>query len=89
MPLFKLTKPVKKLMKKNQDEKRATIREDARKPKGNANALAKEKYKNIIRDGQKTKPNVHPSKNDKMFLKQEKLLSDYKKSRSKSKIKRK
>ena len=33
MPLFKLTKPVKKLMKKNQDEKRATIREDARKPK--------------------------------------------------------
>ena len=33
MPLFKLTKPVKKLMKKNQDENRATIREDARKPK--------------------------------------------------------
>ena len=31
------------------------------------------------------KPNVHPSKNDKMFLKQEKLLSDYKKSKAKSK----
>ena len=31
------------------------------------------------------KPNVHPSKNDKMFLKQEKLLSVYKKSKAKSK----
>jgi hypothetical protein len=41
MPLFKLTKPVKKLMKKNQDENRATIREDARKPKNVSKPKAK------------------------------------------------
>ena len=50
MPLFKLTKPVKKLMKKNQDENRATIREDARKPKNVSKPKAITTKKPTMRD---------------------------------------
>ena len=53
MPLFKLTKPVKKfmtMMKKNKDEKRATIREDARKPKNVSKPKVKTTKKPTMKD---------------------------------------
>ena len=61
MPLFKLTKPVKKLMKKNQDENRATIREDARKPKNVSKPKAITTKKPTMRDvaGPKKRSDKH------------------------------
>ena len=64
MPLFKLTKPVKKFMslvKKNKDEKRATIREDARKPKNVSKPKAITTKKPTMRDvtGPKKRSDKH------------------------------
>ena len=61
MPLFKLTKPVRDLMKKNKDEKRATIREDARKPKNVSKPKAITTKKPTMRDvtGPKKRSDKH------------------------------
>ena len=61
MPLFKLTKPVRNLMKKNKDEKRATIREDARKPKNVSKPKAITTKKPTMRDvtGPKKRSDKH------------------------------